>query len=73
MIALVKPIHKDNVSNYRAISILLTLSKILERLINVRLIGFLEAIALLSPAQFGFRSGNSIDYAVHRLINYIIS
>lgn len=75
-IALIKPVYKagekHSVNNYRPISILPALSKILERLINKRLIMFLETNNLLSPSQFGFRTGKSANDAVHELVNSIV-
>ncbi|XP_052755375.1 uncharacterized protein LOC128201710 [Galleria mellonella] len=76
-IALIKPVHKsgdrDCVDNFRPISILPTLSKVLERLLNKRLIHFLEKNFLLSSSQFGFRSGRSTDEAVHELTNSVVT
>lgn len=70
--ALIKPIYKsgdkDSVSNFRPISILPTMSKIVERLMNVRLVDFLEKNNLLSPSQFGFRRGKSTNDAVHEFV-----
>lgn len=55
------PIFKSGdrgcVNNYRPISIVPTMSKILERLINKRLVKFLEDNNILSCSQFGFRTG----------------
>lgn len=57
--SIVQPIHKAGdkscVNNYRPISMLTSLSKVLERIINSRLVGYLEDFGLLSPSQFGFR------------------
>lgn len=76
-ISLLYPIHKsgdrDRVINYRPISILPSLSKILERIINIRLIKFLEKNKILSDNQFGFRSGRSTDDAVEEMLNFISS
>lgn len=73
--ALIIPVHKsgsrDRVDNYRPISILPSMSKILEKIMNTRLITFLEAKGLLSSSQFGFRAGVSTENAVHELTNYI--
>lgn len=75
--ALIKPIHKGGepecVNNFRPISILPTLSKILERIMNNRLTSFLEDNHLLSSNQFGFRHGKSTNDAVHELVHSIIS
>ncbi|KAJ0171527.1 hypothetical protein K1T71_013077 [Dendrolimus kikuchii] len=62
---------KSHVGNYRPISILPALSKILERLLNNRLTKYLESNNLISTHQFGFRSGKSTDAAVETLTNYI--
>ena len=58
-IAKVIPIHKEgkkaSPSNYRPISILENLSKIFEKVIQKRLIRYLEKFSLLTENQFGFR------------------
>ena len=58
-IAKVIPIHKEgekaSPSNYRPISILGNLSKIFEKVIQKRLIRYLEKFSLLTEKQFGFR------------------
>ena len=66
--AVVAPIHKSGsrseVSNYRPISLLGSISKLLERIINKRLTSFLESNNLLTKRQFGFRRGRSTEDAV---------
>lgn len=75
--AVIKPIHKsgerDRVENFRPISILPTLSKILERIMNTRLTKYLESNNLLSPAQFGFRQNRSTNDAVTELTNSLMT
>lgn len=75
--ALIHPIYKsgvrDRVINYRPISILPSLSKILERIMNSRLKKYIESIHLLSDCQYGFRNGRSTDDAVHELTNHIVN
>ena len=46
--------HKDNVNNYRPISILPTLSKIIEKWIATKLMSYLDKNALLHKNQSGF-------------------
>lgn len=74
--ALVTPIYKSGdrgcVGNYRPISVLPVLSKILERLINNRLVTYLNANNLLSDQQYGFRSGRSTSDAVHELVDHVV-
>lgn len=73
--AVVTPVFKAGdkncVNNYRPISVLTGLSKILEKIINSRLIDYLEINNLLSNNQFGFRPKRSTNQAVHRLSEYI--
>lgn len=73
--SIVHPVHKngdrDSVNNYRPISILPVLSKILEKLINVRLSNYLERTHLLSPCQYGFRAGKSTEDAVYSLTRFV--
>ena len=50
--------------NYRPISILPTISKIIERSAHVQLNSFLEENGLLSQSQFGFRLKRSASTAL---------
>ena len=50
--------------NYRPISILPVLSKILEKAVNFQLQQYLKKFDLLSPAQSGFRQHHSMESAV---------
>lgn len=66
--SVIHPIFKggdrDNINNYRPISVLPVISKILEKLINNRLISFLNTYNLLSDSQYGFRPGLSTEDAI---------
>ena len=50
--------------NYRPISVLPTISKVLERVVHTQLYDFLAKEKLLSPYQCGFRKGHSTELAV---------
>ena len=63
---------KDSFNNYRPISILSSLSKILEKLINKRLVSYLDKYNLLSSNQYGFRAGKSTEDAVMNLVDYVV-
>lgn len=67
-IAAVVPIHKGNAknepSNYRPISLLGSFSKLLERIVNKRIVSYLERNSILTERQFGFRKGISTEDAV---------
>lgn len=62
---------KKNPSNYRPISLLSTLSKVLEKLVKRRVMRYLEKNNLLSSNQYGFRQGKSTEDAVLMLTSQI--
>ena len=59
--------------NYRPITVLTTFSKVFEKLINTRLMAFINKHHILSESQFGFRENrsteNAISYVVNKLVN----
>ena len=75
-IARVIPIHKDgpknNVANYRPISLLNSLSKVYEKLMYNRVISFLESNNSLFDMQYGFRSGRSCEQALLNAQNTLL-
>ena len=74
-IAKVVPIYKKgdplNVANYRPISLLSSISKILEKIIYDRTITFVRNCNLLSDSQFGFRQKHSTTHAILNFVNHI--
>ena len=58
-------------SNYKAIALTSCLCKTLERLINKRLVWYLESNDLISPIQSGFRSERSTNDHLIRLETFI--
>ena len=54
----------DNLSNYRLVSLLPQLPKILEKLFNNRMDKFIEKYHLLHGSQYGFRSNTSNSMAI---------
>ena len=75
-IAKVIPIYKKDdqtkIKNYRPISLLPGISKILEKIVYKRLFSFLNDNDILIPNQFGFRKNHSTDYAIIQLCDKII-
>ena len=59
--------------SYRPISLLPVMGKLLERLVNRRLMRQLESRCLLSPYQFGFRAGRDTLMACDRLVEDAVS
>ncbi|XP_065667552.1 uncharacterized protein LOC136087866 [Hydra vulgaris] len=74
-IARVVPIFKSgnpsDVTNYRPISVLTCISKVLERIMYNRLYSFLIQNNILYNKQFGFKSGHSTDHAILHLVHDI--
>lgn len=73
--SIVIPIYKagdrHSIANYRPISLLPTLAKILEKVINKRLTCYLEKYNLLVPNQYGFRNRRSTSDAIRQLTSYV--
>ena len=71
----VTPVHKKDskllCSNYRPISLLSNIDKILERLMYKRLYSFIEQNELIFPLQFGFRQKHSTSHALIHLTEKI--
>ena len=67
--AIIKPLYKqgdrNDVSNYRPISLLNFFSKVFERLINDKLQSYLNKYNIISIHQHGFCRGRSIDTAIY--------
>ena len=74
-IARVTPIYKkglrDDISNYRPISLLSVFNKIIETIMYNRLVKFLEENKLLFSNQFGFRSSHSTTHAIVLIVDKI--
>ena len=60
------------VENYRPISLLITLSKLLAKLVHKRIYNFLETNGLIYNSQYGFRPRHSCENAVSELLSVIL-
>ena len=78
-LAIVKPLFKGKsrteIINYRPVSLLPVLSKILEKIVNVRIVKFLQRHKVFYEGQYGFRHGRSttdtiIDFTGNILENF---
>ena len=63
---------KDFCTNYRPISLLLTISKILEKIVYKCTYGFLDNTNQLHSSQYGFRSKHSCKNAITELTGAIL-
>ena len=75
--ALVVPLHKggdpNEMNNYRPISKLPCLAKMLESFVNEQISSFLSLNSILCPFQSGFRAGHSTITATTLVVNDIAS
>ena len=75
-LAEVKPLHKNDsthvVDNYRPISLLMTILKILEKVIYTRVYTFLNSTNQLYSSQYGFHSKHSCEDAILELTGNIL-
>ena len=60
---------QNDPNNYHPLSMLYTLSKIIERHISIQLTSYLESYQLFSPSQSGFRSGHSCQTCLTKMTN----
>ena len=74
-VAKVTPVYKngnkDEINNYRPISVLPALSKVFERVMHSRVVSFLENNNILNDCQFGYRNGRSTNMALTMLVDKI--
>lgn len=63
--------ERDSITNYRPISLLPTIAKVIEKLINVRLINYLEKFNIISKNQYGFKKNKSTIDAIEDLVNNV--
>ena len=76
-LARVIPLHKKGnpslLNNYRPISLLPVISKVIEKIISNQLRLYFESKKLFYENQYGFRSDHSTEYTTLELIDRIIS
>ncbi|XKL68896.1 hypothetical protein PGB90_006665 [Kerria lacca] len=58
-------------SSYRPISLLPTLSKIYEKLLQARLLKLVDSLGIIPTHQFGFRAKHSTVKQIHRVVSTI--
>lgn len=73
---LVKPIFKSgnaaDASNYRPISLVPVMSKILEKIVSEQLTKYLQTFNYFNPQQYGFRQNYATETAICALLENIV-
>ena len=72
IVPLYKSKSKLEASNYRPISLLITISKILEKIIYSRTYEFLDNTNQIYHSQYGFRAKHSCEHAIGELLSNIV-
>ena len=76
-IARISPIYKsgekNNMINYRPISVLPSFSKIIEKLVHTCLMSFLNSNNILHFLQHGFCSSHNVATAILDVLNYVVN
>ena len=76
-IAKVIPLFKtgavNDVSNYRPVSLLPQMSKILEKLFEIRLRNYIDKNDFLFKGQYGFRTNHSTNMALNEMTDMIVN
>jgi hypothetical protein len=74
-VARVRPVFKSEdpteFSNYRPISVLPVLSQVFKRVLQVRLLEFLDLQGVINPGQYGFKAGHSPAMAVQDMVERV--
>ena len=70
VIPLFKKGDKTSIENYRPISLLPCMSKVLEKIINIQLYDYFQSNNLLYKSQYGFRKHHSTEFASLELVRH---
>ena len=60
---------KDDLNNYRGISVLTPLNKVFEKLLSDQIKYYFDSNGLFDLNQHGFRAGHSCESALHEVIS----
>ena len=75
-LAEVVPLYKSKEhyleNNYRPISLLMTISKILEKIMYTRVYSFLQNTGQIYDNQYGFRANHSCEHALGQLVGSVV-
>ena len=69
---LYKAKSRELVTNYRPISLLLTISKLIEKIVYKQVYNYLNSTGQIYKSQYGFRSAHSCEHAIGELLGSIV-
>ena len=72
VVPLFKSGKSEIVGNYRLISLLMTISKVLKKVVYDRVYRFLTDTGQIYECQYGFRSHHSCEHAIEQLVAHVI-
>ena len=72
VVPLFKSGKSEIVGNYRPISLLMTISKVLENVVYNRVYTFLTDTGQIYECQYGFRTNHSCEHAIGQLVAHVI-
>ena len=72
IVPLFKGKEEDMVVNYRPISLLMTISKVLEKIMYNRMYGFLSHNNIFFDSQYGFQSKRSCEHAIMEMVGHVL-
>ena len=72
VVPLYKGKSRENETNYRPISLLTTMSKVMEKVVYQRVYQFLTNTGQICETQYGFRSNHSCEHAIAQEIGNIL-
>ena len=71
IVPLFKSKEEDMVVNYRPVSLLMTILKVLEKIMYNKMYGFLSRNNIFFDSQYGFRSKRSCEHAIMEMVGHI--
>ena len=72
VIPLYKGKSRESETNYRPISLLTTMSKVVEKVVYSRVYTFLSNTGQICESQYGFRSKHSCEHAVAHVVGSVL-
>ena len=72
VVPLFKKKEEDKVINYRPVSLLITMSKVLEKIMHSTLYNFLTKHDIFYDSQYGFRTKRSCEHAISEMVGHLL-